>query len=73
MADVESSPECGRWEAKSLIGGRKRRREQSMRAKRKMFWKAPLVQIVQIVRITHTNTHTGTKTRSCVQTPTHTN
>ena len=44
---------------------------EKVQAKSEMFWKAPMIQTVQIVKITHT--HMRTNSVVGVQTPTHTN
>lgn len=82
MADADSLHESGRWEVERIRGRREQegyrfqwgQLEGKFASKEgEMFWKAPMIEIVQIVKITHTHIHRRTNTVMGVQTPTHTN
>lgn len=75
MADADSLHESGRWEVERIRGRREQegyrfqwgQLEGKFASKEgEMFWKAPMIEIVQIVKITHTHTYTGVRTQSWV-------
>ena len=80
MADAESLPESDRWAVKMIRGGRKQEEctfqqgqlEGKFAGKEgEMFWKPPMIQTVQIVKITHTHMQACKHSHGCTDTYTH--